>query len=165
MRARISMAVIAAVLFATVVMAQRMRPMNNGSGTPPDPATMIARRVSRLQTLLNLTDAQAAQATTIFTNAATAESPLRTSLMTAHSALQDAIKANNTAVIDQQAATIGSLSGQITGIQAKADAAFYALLTTDQQTKYNELGARGFGPAGMGPGRFGMRPGGPPPGR
>jgi Spy/CpxP family protein refolding chaperone len=160
MRARISKAAIAAALFATVVMAQRMRPMGNASGTPPDPTTMVARRVSRLQTLLNLTDAQAAQATTIFTNAATAESPLRTSLMTAHSALQDAIKANNTAVIDQQAATIGNLSGQITGIQAKADAAFYALLTPDQQTKYNQLG-RGFGM----PGRFGMGPGGPPPGR
>jgi len=35
---------------------------------------------------------------------------------------------------------IGTLEGQIVGIQAGADAAFYALLTTDQKTKLDSLG-------------------------
>jgi Spy/CpxP family protein refolding chaperone len=160
MRTKLTSALSLVVLCAGMLLAQRMRPMNNG-GAPPDPAAMVARRVNALKTLLNLTDEQAAQATTIFTNAETSTAALRTNLMSAHTALRDAVKANNSAAIDQQSAAIGTLTGQMTAIQSKADAAFYALLTPDQQAKFDAMGGRGFG----GPGRFGMGPGGPPPGR
>jgi Spy/CpxP family protein refolding chaperone len=118
---------------------------------------MVQNQVARLTTLLSLTPAQASQATTIFTNAATAISTLQTTLSTDRDSLQTAIKSNATANIDQLSATIGTLTGQITSVQSKADAAFYAILTTDQQAKLDQLGGFGFG---FGPGR-----GGPPPGR
>jgi hypothetical protein len=51
------------------------------------------------------------------------------------------------------AAASGTLDGQLTAINSKAEAAFYAILTADQQTKFVSIPRRG--PGG---------PGGPPPG-
>jgi Spy/CpxP family protein refolding chaperone len=143
------------VLLTATTMAQRGFGPRASGGSPPDPATIVQNQVARLTTLLSLTPAQASQATTIFTNAATAISTLQTTLSTDRDSLQTAIKGNATANIDQLSATIGTLTGQITSVQSKADAAFYAILTTDQQAKLDQLGGFGFGP-----GR-----GGPPPGR
>jgi Spy/CpxP family protein refolding chaperone len=130
-----------------------------GGGPPPDPAIMIQMKVDRLATLLSLTDAQKTQATTIFTNAYNAGQSIHTSLQTDQQTLSTAVKANSAATIDQVSGTIGTLEGQLTAINAKADAAFYALLTADQKAKYDALphGGPGFGP----PGRGGFR-GGPP---
>jgi len=125
------------------------------SNAPPDPATVVQNQVQRLTNLLGLTTAQAAQATTIFTNAQNAIAPLQTSRAQAQQALPAAIQSNTTATIDQLSSTIGSVTGQILDIQSKADAAFYAILTADQKTK---LGT-GFG--GVGPGFPGFGPGGP----
>ena len=113
------------------------------SSTPPDPATMVANQVARLTRLLTLTTAQAAQATTIFTNSLTAITPLETTLNTDRDSLHAAVKANATSTIDSLSAAIGTLHGQILAIQSKADAAFYAILTADQQTILNSRG--GFG--------------------
>lgn len=132
-----------------------------GRGTPPTPAEMVARRVTFLTNQLSLTASQQQQATTIFTDAATAGTALRESLRTAHQTLSDAVKANDTATIDRSAATIGNLTSQQTSIDAKAQAAFYQILTPDQRTKLSESrgpggpgrGPEGFGPRG-GPGRF-----------
>jgi Spy/CpxP family protein refolding chaperone len=130
------------------------------SSTPPDPATIVANQVARLTSLLTLTTAQQSQATTIFTNALNAITPLQTTINTDYTSLQTAVKSNATATIDQLASAIGTAQGQIISIQNKADAAFYAILTADQQSK---LGQTHFldGP-GLG---FGRGPGGPPPGR
>jgi 2C-methyl-D-erythritol 2,4-cyclodiphosphate synthase len=144
----------AVAISAALVSAQGMGRRNNG-GAPPDPQTMIQRRVDMLATVLNLTDAQKTQATTIFTNALTAGQNIRPNMQAAHQSLADAIKKNDTAAIDSLSATIGNLMGQTVGIESKADAAFYALLTQDQQAKYDAM-PRGFGAGG------GMRgPGGP----
>jgi Spy/CpxP family protein refolding chaperone len=131
------------------------------SATPPDPATMVANQVAQLTSLLSLTSAQQAQATTIFTNAANAISPLQTTMRSDYTSLQTAVKSNATATIDQLSSAIGSLYGQIVDIQNRADAAFYAILTSAQQTTLGNTsfpGGPGFG-IGFGPG-----PGGPPPG-
>ena len=129
--------------------------------TPPDSATMVARQVERLTTLLTLTAAQQTQASTIFTNAASAETNLRTNLHTAQTALHTAVQKNDTASIDNLTSQIGSLSGQELNIQSKAEASFYATLTADQQAKYATL----HGPGGPGPmmrgGPQGARFGGP----
>jgi len=146
---------VAAFAVATL-MAQRFRPMD--AGAPPDPATMVQNQVTRLTALLSLTTAQAAQATTIFTNAANAVTPIQTTLNTDRQSLDTAIEGNATATIDQLSSMIGGLMGQTTAIQSKAQAAFYATLTADQQSKLNALGPMGMGPM-MGPG-----PGVPPPG-
>jgi Spy/CpxP family protein refolding chaperone len=125
--------------------------------TPPDPATLAQHRVSRLATVLDLTAAQQQQATTIFTNSGTADAATFTSMKTARQSLNTAVKANDSNGISQAAATIGSLTTQITTTNASAEAAFYQLLTPDQRTKYDQLGSHvgGFGPgAGAGPAGF-----------
>jgi Spy/CpxP family protein refolding chaperone len=150
---------ILASLFPAALLAQRPFGVLT-SATPPDPATLVANQVARLTSLLSLTTEQQAQATTIFTNAANAISPLQTTIRTDYISLQAAVKSNATSTIDQLSSTIGSLYGQIVDIQNKADAAFYAILTSSQQTTLGNTPFGGFGPfVVMGPG-----PGGPPPG-
>lgn len=129
----------------------------DGGGTPPDPAQMVTMRVNMLAERLNLTDSQKTQATKIFTDAVAAAANARTALSDSHTKLADAIKANNTSTIDTLAVTIGQLEGQLAAINAKAEAAFYAVLTADQQAKYHVgggpgmFGGRGFGGQRMGP--------------
>ena len=146
----------AAALLPATLSAQRFGP--RADGAPPDPATMVANQVARLTTQLNLTAGQASQATTIFTNAQSAAAPLRTSLNANHEAMRAAVKSNAISTIDQLAASNGLLSAQLEAIQNKANAAFYAILTADQQAKFDQIGPGGFG----GPGGRG-RGGTPPP--
>ncbi len=140
-------------LLAGAVFAQGMRP-GGERGTPPDPQTMIQRRVDRLATMLNLTDAQKTQATTIFTNSYNAAQGIQPSLQTNRESLSTAIKKNDTASIDSLSMTTGTLTGQLTGIHAKAEAQFYAILTPDQKTKYDQMPHGGPGMIGGVPGGF-----------
>ena len=152
-----------AAVVAASLMAQRPFGVLTGAAAP-DPATIVANQVARLTNLLTLTTAQQTQATTIFTDALTAITPLQTSEVTARQALPAAVKSNATATIDQLSTTIGSLEGQMMSIQNKADAAFYAILTADQQTKLDQTNFRngpGLGPGG--PGFVGPGFGGPGP--
>ena len=123
--------------------------------TPPAPAQIVANRVARLTALLTLTADQQAKATTIFTTEQTALSSVSASMKTARTTLQADVEANNTAGISAQASQIGSLTTQEVEATATANAAFYALLTPDQQTKYKTFGGDGgrggrggFGPRG-----------------
>jgi len=109
---------------------------------------MVEMRVNMLAQRLTLTDAQKAQATTIFTQAANQTQSIHDSLRTIMNTVQTAVKSNDTATIDQQSVTYGTLSGQLMGIERKADAAFYAILTADQKTKFDARGPGGM----MGPG-------------
>jgi Spy/CpxP family protein refolding chaperone len=120
--------------------------------TPPTPAQIVAHQVARLTKLLDLTSTQQASATAIFTTEQTALATLRTSLQTARSGLETAIKANDATTIGTDAAQIGTLTGQEVLAQATAAGAFYAILTADQQSKYDTLGPLGGGPGGRGPG-------------
>lgn len=116
---------------------------------------MVAHRVNFLTTVLNLTSAQQQQATTIFTNAANSVSALHTSLKNAHQSLTTAVSGNDSAGIDQASNTIGTLTTQVTSIHAKANAAFYQILTPDQQSKLTKLQSeRGSGMRMGGPGGF-----------
>jgi Spy/CpxP family protein refolding chaperone len=122
------------------------------SHTPPSPAQAIANRVARLTALLTLTSAQQAEATTIFTTEQTALSSVASSMKTARTTLRADVEANNTAGISAQAGQIGSLTTQEVEVTATANAAFYAMLSPDQQTKYKTwvgaAGSGGFGPRG-----------------
>jgi Spy/CpxP family protein refolding chaperone len=123
---------------------------NNGPGPggatqTTDPATLAAREVSLLTHLLTLTTAQQMQATTIFTASITANQALSTPKTTARTALLAAIKANDTAAITAQATALGNLEAQEIANNAKADAAFYLLLTADQKTKLDSFNNDGFG--------------------
>jgi Spy/CpxP family protein refolding chaperone len=118
---------------------------------------MAQHRVQHLTTLLNLTAEQQTQATTIFSNAAQTEAPLMRQMRSTHDALRTAAESNNAAAIDQAAATFGNLTAQMLSIHTKADAAFNALLTADQQAKFAEIEHHG-------PGMHMRGPGGPGPG-
>jgi hypothetical protein len=77
---------IAALSTAAVFAQGGIRPVHDSDATT-DPAERIARRVEFLKALLTLTDAQAAQATTIFTNAVAAATTPKASLETARTSL------------------------------------------------------------------------------
>jgi len=111
----------------------------NGTTQTTDPATLAARQVSFLTKLLTLTAGQQTQATTIFTAAITANQALDTQETTARTALVTAIKANNTVAITTQSTALGNLRAQEIANTAKADAAFYLLLTADQKTKLDAI--------------------------
>ena len=125
---------------------------------PPSAADMAKHRVKTLTSLLNLTSAQQQQATTIYTNAAKAQQAIIENGKETHDTLRTAIKNNDGATIDQVASTMGQNAAQLTSIKAKADAAFYQILTSDQQTKLSDLESEHLGLLD-GPGG----PGGPPP--
>jgi Spy/CpxP family protein refolding chaperone len=124
-----------------------------------DSATFIQRRVDSLATRLALTDAQKTQALKIFTDANTASQALQAQIATNRTAIRDAVKKNDIAGIDAASSALGTQTGQLQAIQAKADAAFYNLLTADQKTKYDSAQERGPGRGGY-PGM--RRPGGEP---
>jgi Spy/CpxP family protein refolding chaperone len=119
----------------------------------------VQHRVNFLTTLLSLTATQQQQATTIFTTAATAQASVHSSMTAAHQSLQTAVEGNDAAGIEQAATTIGSLTTQTTLNQAKADAAFYQILTPAQQTKLTQFESQSHGRMGhgMGPAGFGGR--------
>jgi Spy/CpxP family protein refolding chaperone len=112
---------------------------------PPDPAMMAQHRVEFLTNMLDLSQAQQTQASTIFTTAARSQAATMQNMHAAHQALQTAIKNNDGAAIDQAAATIGNLTAQMTAAHAKADAAFLQTLNSNQQNKFLQLQQRGPG--------------------
>jgi Spy/CpxP family protein refolding chaperone len=140
------------VILATLVVAAAviMPALSQTTHQPPDPAEMAQRQVKTLTTLLSLTSAQQQQATTIFTNSARSEQSLHQAERTAHDALRTAVKNNDSAAIEQAAGDIGQSVTQMTAIKAKADAAFYQILTADQQTKMSELESQHLGFEGHG---------------
>jgi len=118
--------------------------------TPPTPAQMVANKVARLTALLTLSTAQQAQATTIFTTEQSALATVASSMKTARTTLQTDVEANNTSGISAQASQIGTLTTQEVEATATANAAFWAILTSEQQTKYKAAGGHGGG-GGFGP--------------
>ena len=143
-------------LTGIVVMAQ--------PGNPPDPAKMAQHRINFLTKQLSLTPQQQQQATSIFGEIANNAKATHDQMRTAHDSLKAAIQKNDSAGIEQAANTIGSLNTQMILAHAKAQAAFYQILTPDQQTKMNELESQhhGMGMHRHGFGHGGL--GGPPPG-
>lgn len=96
-------------------------------------AQIAANPVTRLTTLLDLTAAQVASATSIFTAAQTTVATVSTNLQTAQTALQTAVQAASASGVSTAAAQIGTLTTQQVLANANADLAFYAILTSTQQ--------------------------------
>jgi Spy/CpxP family protein refolding chaperone len=148
----------AATLLSGLIFAQGQ--FGPRSATPPDPATIIAREVARLTTLLDLTSTQATDITNILTSAQSSIAPIQTTLSTDRTSLTAAITSNNTASIGSLSASIGTAEGQILGFRSAAAASIYAALTAAQQTKLNSLGGVGIlGGGGPGGGFGGRGPG------
>lgn len=125
----------------------------------PTAAQLAQATVQRYTMVLALSSTQQEQALTLFTTEETAELSIRTAEQTAEKSLITAVEADDTATIATVSATLGGLHGQELQARATAYAGFYAILTTDQQTKfaqYLEHGGLDQGPGGPGAG-------GPPP--
>jgi Spy/CpxP family protein refolding chaperone len=154
---KIKLQLVTVLAFAAVVTA-----FAQTQHTPPSPADIAAHQVKRMTTLLSLTSAQQQQATTLYTNAATAEQSIRQSDRATHESLRTAVKSNDAAGIDQAASNIAQSTAQLTSIRAKADAAFYQILTAEQQAKFTELESEHMGLSDGpgehgGPGAMGLR--------
>ena len=124
--------------------------------TAPTAAQLAQGVVQRFTMVLGLSSTQQEQALALFTTQETAELSIRTAEQTADKLLLTAVEADDTSAIATVSATLGGLHGQDIQARAVANAAFYAVLTTDQQTKfaqYLEHGGLEDGPGG---------PGGPP---
>jgi Spy/CpxP family protein refolding chaperone len=143
---------IGAILFATSLLSAQ-GPGNQPTRTPPTPAEIAQRRVDGLTRFLSLRTDQQAAALKIFTDQATADAGLQSSLKTERDSLKAAVKTNDAGTIANVSTQIGNLTGQLTASDAKANAAFYQLLDADQKSKFDQV--RG------GMGGFGRGPGGP----
>jgi hypothetical protein len=116
---------------------------------PPTPADIVAREVQFLTRFLALDAGQQSAATTALTDAQAQLALNAPTLKADRAQLVDAIKSNQLGVIDTLTSTIANLQGQNDAIRAKAAAAIYATLTSDQKTKLGN----GLGPLLGGPGR------------
>jgi periplasmic protein CpxP/Spy len=92
-----------------------------------------------LTNYLSLTDAQQAQAKSIFQDARQSAQPIRQQLQQTRRSLRAAVQANNTAQIQQLAAAEGGQVGQLAAIRGAAMAKVYQILTPDQQQKMASL--------------------------
>ncbi|GIU75395.1 MAG: hypothetical protein KatS3mg004_2482 [Bryobacteraceae bacterium] len=117
-----------------------------------DPEKRVQARVDRLAQVLSLTEDQKAQALKIFTDAQTAAERYRQEMQTARQSLLAAVKANNLAAIESAARDIGSATAELTSIEARAEAAFYEMLTPEQRQKYDQMPGRGRMPGMTGAG-------------
>ena len=105
----------------------------------PNPANRVQRRVNFLTTLLTLTPSQQQQATSIFTNAVTTNAGVVANLKATRQTLWTAIQNDDTAGITAATNTIGTLVAQLSANHAQATAAFYKILTPDQQAKFTQF--------------------------
>jgi len=109
-----------------------------GSAQPGHARHHFAQRQKMMQAL-NLTDAQKAQAKTIFQQARQSAQPLREQLKQNHQALAAAVKADDVAQIRSLSTQAGALRGQMMAVRSEAMAKFYATLTPEQRTQAAQL--------------------------
>ena len=91
---------------------------------------------------LNLSDAQKAQAKTIFGQARETAKPVREELKANGQAMRAAVKADNAREIEKLSAVRGSLMGKMVAIRDEAAAKFYQVLTPEQRAKAEQLHAQ-----------------------
>jgi Spy/CpxP family protein refolding chaperone len=103
----------------------------------------VRRHRARLAQRLNLTDAQKAQAKTIFQQARQSAQPIRQQLRQNRQALVAAAKAGKSdSDLQQLAMTQGQLRGQVAAIRTEAFAKFYGSLNPEQRTKLDQMQQR-----------------------
>lgn len=90
---------------------------------------------------LNLTDAQKQQAKVIFQQARESAKPVVEQLRQDRQAMHAAVKANDSARIQQLSTTEGKLRGQVMAVRSGAMAKFYQTLTPEQRAKADHMAA------------------------
>jgi Spy/CpxP family protein refolding chaperone len=94
--------------------------------------------IDRFAANLNLTDAQKQQAQSIFSAARQSAQPVRDQIQQNRQALSAAVKSGSQADIDRISSSMGPLLAQASAIHSKALAQFYAILTPDQKTQFDQ---------------------------
>jgi Spy/CpxP family protein refolding chaperone len=125
-------------------MALAQAPASPPSGSPQAGVhngvrSRIQQQRAKIAQELNLTDAQRQQAKTIFQQARETAKPVREQLRANRQALAAAVKADQSAEIQQLATARGNLMGQMTAIRAEASAKFYHTLTPEQRAKADQM--------------------------
>jgi hypothetical protein len=110
-----------------------------GFYTIPKNDAKQAKYLSFLTTMLSLTSSQRSQAASIFSSASASDAILKKSLKTARQSLGESVRNIDAAAINKTSTAIGTLAGQRHTIGASANAAFFQLLTADQQAKLNQF--------------------------
>ena len=136
----------AGALAAGLVFAQTT-PATPQAKTQPQAQThkRFARRAMmrhRMMQQLNLTEAQRQQAKAIFQQARQSAQPEVRQLRQNRAAIRAAVKAGDSAKIQQLSATAGTLRGEIMASRATAMAKFYRTLTPEQRAKADQMAAR-----------------------
>lgn len=130
-------------LIATAMMAGGIVYGQGRGPFGPDSQFWSQRRVEHLAARLSLTDAQKQQALTIFTTADQATEPIKNNIDQARQTLREAArKGLSNQQIDQLAANVGMLMGQLLAVETKASAAFYNTLTPEQKQKMDQAPER-----------------------
>src|SRR4051794_5914521 len=106
------------IFFAAMLPLLAQGPRGGRGGGPGGPG---GGNVSFLSGYLGLSETQTTAAKVIFDAANTASTTLRGSLQSAHDALEAAVKAGSDSQIDQLAAAVGVVQGQLEATRAKAD--------------------------------------------
>lgn len=105
----------------------------------PKNENKVAKYLSSLNALLGLNSAQQQQAAAIFSSAVAVEAGIRSDMKLTRQSLTTAIRNNDTAGINQLSATLGNLHAQMTAGGATANAAFFQILTADQQSMLTQF--------------------------
>ena len=107
--------------------------------TIPKNESKQAKYISFLTTLLSLSQSQQTEAAKIFSTASASHAEAKANLKAARQSLGEAVRANDTGAINRASSTIGRLGAQQHLAGANAQAAFYQILSADQQTKLNQF--------------------------
>jgi Spy/CpxP family protein refolding chaperone len=113
----------------------------NQPALPPVQQQQQPHRGARLARYLNLTPAQEAHARAEFQAARESTEPMRQQLKQIHSAMFQAVRANDAAGIDRLSAQEANLKGRISGARHQAFARVYSTLTPEQRAKADQLPA------------------------
>jgi Spy/CpxP family protein refolding chaperone len=105
----------------------------------PKSGAKQAKYIGFLTTLLSLAPNQQAQAAAIFANASASDAEAKKNIKAARKHLSETVTNNDSARMQQMSASIGTLAAQRHLIGASANAAFFQLLTADQQAKLNQF--------------------------
>jgi Spy/CpxP family protein refolding chaperone len=113
--------------------------------TSTQPNTAVQQRWQKrreaIAKYLNLTEAQKEQAKAELQAARTTARPMRQQLRQVRQEMFQAIRANDTAKIQQLSAQEGNLKGQLTAVRDEAFAKIYSNLTPEQRAKADQLPA------------------------
>jgi Spy/CpxP family protein refolding chaperone len=105
----------------------------------PKSAGKQAKYIAFLTTHLSLMSNQQAQLASIFAAASASDAEVKTNIKATRRSPGESVRNNDGAGINKTSAAIGTLVAQRHTIGANANAAFFQLLTADQQAKLNQL--------------------------